>query len=244
MSYALAFVRVLPLPFFGRLALAFAEIVVAGVLVSGSVVLGHDLKEWRAWYWDPQTTHPWAPTPTPPGATAALAVSVAAPVAAASAVAVASSTAPTPRAACDTSMSAVQLAFVRPIAGGADCVFLADRTDGTHVIIETNHLASADLGVVAASRMTAEVATFTPRDWPNPVVVVSAPTRGGGGAVLVFTWADSRAVRELFRAGSIGRVDVAADTSGWPRITMTSGDAGSARMHHYGWNGKSFVEQG
>ena len=65
MTYALTLVRLLPLAFFGRLAVALSEIAVAAVLVSGSVVLGHELNDWRAWYADPGTEHPWAPTPKP-----------------------------------------------------------------------------------------------------------------------------------------------------------------------------------
>ncbi|HEY3217886.1 MAG TPA: hypothetical protein VGK15_02230 [Candidatus Limnocylindria bacterium] len=65
MAKALALMRLLPLPFFGRLTVAFLEIVIAGVVLSGSVVVGHALAEWRAWYGDPATEHPWAPTPQP-----------------------------------------------------------------------------------------------------------------------------------------------------------------------------------
>ena len=63
MPNALALMRFLPLPFFGRLALALLEIVIASLILSGSVVVGHWLGEWRAWYGDPATEHPWAPTP-------------------------------------------------------------------------------------------------------------------------------------------------------------------------------------
>jgi len=55
----------LPLPFVGRLGLAFAEIVLASATLVGSVILGHELKEWRDWYWDPGTARIWAPTPKP-----------------------------------------------------------------------------------------------------------------------------------------------------------------------------------
>jgi hypothetical protein len=60
-----ASVRVLPLPFLGRLATAFVEITLAAVFLSGSVVVGHHLKTWRDWYAAPGITHPWAPTPSP-----------------------------------------------------------------------------------------------------------------------------------------------------------------------------------
>ncbi len=64
----LASVRVLPLPFLGRLATAFVEIALAAVILSGSVVVGHHLKAWRDWYAAPGITHPWAPTPAPSAA--------------------------------------------------------------------------------------------------------------------------------------------------------------------------------
>jgi hypothetical protein len=57
--------RHVPWSFFGRLGLAFAEIVLAASTLVGSVILGHELKEWRAWYADPGTEKPWAPTPKP-----------------------------------------------------------------------------------------------------------------------------------------------------------------------------------
>ena len=55
----------LPLPFVGRLGLAFAEIVLATATLVGSIIVGHELKEWRDWYWDPGTARIWAPTPKP-----------------------------------------------------------------------------------------------------------------------------------------------------------------------------------
>jgi hypothetical protein len=61
----LGILRTFPTAFATRLAIAFVEIVLAVTVLSGSVVLGHDLKEWRAWYYDPATEHPWAPTPRP-----------------------------------------------------------------------------------------------------------------------------------------------------------------------------------
>ena len=54
-----------PWPFVGRLGIAFTEIVLAAAVLVGAVIIGHDLKEWRDWFWDQQTTHPWAPTPRP-----------------------------------------------------------------------------------------------------------------------------------------------------------------------------------
>lgn len=46
-----------------RVAIACAEIALAAAVLIGSVVVGHELREWRAWYGDPGTAHPWAPTP-------------------------------------------------------------------------------------------------------------------------------------------------------------------------------------
>lgn len=42
-----------------------AQVALAGLVLSGAVVLGHELREWREWYADPATAHPWAPTPAP-----------------------------------------------------------------------------------------------------------------------------------------------------------------------------------
>ena len=53
------------LPFTGRLSIALAEIVLASAALVGSVILGHELKEWRDWYWDPSTPRLWEPTPRP-----------------------------------------------------------------------------------------------------------------------------------------------------------------------------------
>jgi hypothetical protein len=52
-------------PFLGRLGIAFAEIVLAAAAIVGSVILGHELREWRDWYWDPSTPRLWEPTPSP-----------------------------------------------------------------------------------------------------------------------------------------------------------------------------------
>ena len=58
-------VRGLPWAFCGRLAMAFVEIVLAVVVLSTSVVVGHELRDWRTWYADTGTAHPWAPTRAP-----------------------------------------------------------------------------------------------------------------------------------------------------------------------------------
>ena len=52
-------------PILGRLSLALAEIVLAAATLAGSVIVGHELKEWRDWFWDPSTARIWAPTPKP-----------------------------------------------------------------------------------------------------------------------------------------------------------------------------------
>ena len=56
-------VRALPWALCGRLTTAFVEIVLAFAVVSTSIVLGHELRDWRTWYAD--TAHPWAPTRAP-----------------------------------------------------------------------------------------------------------------------------------------------------------------------------------
>ena len=61
----IALVRAVPWAFFGRLSLAFVEIALAAVILSTSVVLGHELRDWRTWYSDANTAHPWAPTHVP-----------------------------------------------------------------------------------------------------------------------------------------------------------------------------------
>jgi hypothetical protein len=63
MTTALALVRLLPTALAGRLAIAFVEIAVALTILSGAVIVGHDLAEWRTWW--AGVDHPWAPTPAP-----------------------------------------------------------------------------------------------------------------------------------------------------------------------------------
>lgn len=65
MSNIVTLVRALPWAFFGRLTTAFVEIVLAVVVLSTSVVVGHELRDWRTWYADTGTAHPWAPTRAP-----------------------------------------------------------------------------------------------------------------------------------------------------------------------------------
>ena len=58
-------VRALPWAFAGRLTIAFVEIVLATIILSTSIVLGHEMRDWRTWYSDANTAHPWAPTRAP-----------------------------------------------------------------------------------------------------------------------------------------------------------------------------------
>ncbi len=55
----------LPLAPARRLSVALVDVLFAAAVLSGAVIVGHDLREWRAWYGDPATAHPWAPTPAP-----------------------------------------------------------------------------------------------------------------------------------------------------------------------------------
>jgi hypothetical protein len=59
----IALVRALPWAFSGRLATAFVEIVIAAVILSTSIVMGHELRDWRTFYAD--ANKPWAPTHAP-----------------------------------------------------------------------------------------------------------------------------------------------------------------------------------
>lgn len=63
MSSVVALVGALPWAFFGRVTTALVEIALAAVLLSASVVIGHELRDWRGWYAD--HTKLWAPTPRP-----------------------------------------------------------------------------------------------------------------------------------------------------------------------------------
>ena len=65
MASVIALVRTVPWAFFGRLSMAFVEIALAAVILSTSIVLGHEMRDWRTWYSDANTAHPWAPTRTP-----------------------------------------------------------------------------------------------------------------------------------------------------------------------------------
>ena len=63
MTFLIARVLALPWAFFGRLATAFVEIVIAGVILSTSIVMGHELRDWRTFY--AGANKPWAPTHAP-----------------------------------------------------------------------------------------------------------------------------------------------------------------------------------
>ena len=43
--------------FGARLVTAFVEVTLAAAVISGAIVVGHDLREWRDWY--PNAYHPW-----------------------------------------------------------------------------------------------------------------------------------------------------------------------------------------
>ena len=63
MSTVVTLVRALPWAFLGRLTTAFVEIVIAFAVLSTSVVVGHELRDWRTFY--AEHTKPWAPTHPP-----------------------------------------------------------------------------------------------------------------------------------------------------------------------------------
>jgi len=61
----IALVRAVPWAFFGRLSIAFVEIALAAIILSTSIVLGHEMRDWWTWYSNADTAHPWAPTRAP-----------------------------------------------------------------------------------------------------------------------------------------------------------------------------------
>lgn len=65
MVHALLLARSPAFAFTGRCAVALVEVVLAAAILCGAVVVGHDLRQFRAWYGDPNTTHLWAPAPSP-----------------------------------------------------------------------------------------------------------------------------------------------------------------------------------
>jgi len=46
-----------PMSFLGRLVTACVQLTLAGAVIAGAIVVGHDLREWRDWY--PTAHHPW-----------------------------------------------------------------------------------------------------------------------------------------------------------------------------------------
>ena len=212
MNHAITLVRVLPLAFMGRLGIAFVEITLAAVVVSGSVVLGHDLAAWRAWYWDPSTLRYWAPT--------------AAPIA----------TVP-PAPLCPPSTTDEDLAFAS--SGGVDCVWFAARGDGAHLVVQTAGMAKTDVALVAPRDGLTHLRTFVPVDIPSPVLVVTGTTPDRA-SVFVFTWA-VRGYTELLRASG-QRIEVASGRGGWPAVTVTMPDGHLPRVHTYRWDGARYSE--
>lgn len=53
--------------FLGRLGMALTELAVAGAIIVGAIVVGHDLREWRTWYHGRPDY--FEPPPAAPGAT-------------------------------------------------------------------------------------------------------------------------------------------------------------------------------
>jgi hypothetical protein len=232
MTTALALVRLLPWPFLGRLAAAFVEISVAVVILSGSVVVGHYLGEWRAWYGDPATGHPWSPSAKPSATVAALAMpAVAIPVGI------------TQRSFLCRTSTGERLVLEHPAGNGmSDCVKTVWRADGTHLVIETFTGAVGDFGVIAMPSTVPAMHLFAPSAWSSPVLVMTGAPAANAGMVIVLSW-QGRAPIELFRGGG-QNVDVATDASGWPRITLRSTDGlGHSSISTYVWSGAGFGAQ-
>lgn len=227
MTNAVTLVRLLPWALAGRLATAFVEIAVAVVILSGSVVIGHELRAWRAWYADPATNRPWAPTPVPSQTVAAAAQPVPALVVSVETPRVA----PTPTPLCHLSTSNEMLAFVNPHGTSADCVWFAPRPDGTHLIVGTYGAAPSDLGIVGLSQEAPTLSVYSPSAWNAPVVVTVGTV---SGSVTVFTWQGASVVQLLRMSGRA--VDVAMDVSGWPRVRVTSADGAKT----FAWDGRTF----
>jgi hypothetical protein len=231
MTNALSLVRLLPWPFFGRVAVALCEITAATVILCGSVVVGHFHGEWRAWYSDTGTGHPWAPSAKPPATVAALAMpAVAIPIGI------------TQRSTVCRAINGERLVLEHPAGNGAsDCVKTVSRMDGTHLVIETFTGAVGDFGVIAMPNAAPAMRVFAPSAWSSPVLVITGAPAVNAGMVIVLSW-QGRAPIELFR-GFGQNVDVATDASGWPRITVRSEDLlGHPRTATYAWSGAGFGE--
>lgn len=63
MTSVVLLLRGLPWAFCGRLATAFVEIALAAIILSTSIVMGHELRDWRTFY--AGANKPWAPTHAP-----------------------------------------------------------------------------------------------------------------------------------------------------------------------------------
>ena len=53
----------------GRLALALMELTIAGAVIAGAIFVGHELREWRDWYWAAYFPQLEGPVPSAPEAT-------------------------------------------------------------------------------------------------------------------------------------------------------------------------------
>ena len=237
MSYAVGLVRLLPWAFFGRLAIAFTEITLSVAVVSGSFVVGHELKLWREWFWDPATSHPWAPTARP-SPTALIALPADAPLAGAAPAAVSLPAAIDPAMTCRPLAKDEQLLFINQLALGTDCVRTTRRDDGLHLVVETYPGTAADLGVIAASNESPEVRLFVPTTWSSPVLVIRSKWAGNVGSAVVMTWRSREPTRLLDVLGQ--KVDLGTGMGGWPRLVVTTID-GTRRM--YIWTGSAFSPQ-
>jgi hypothetical protein len=239
-SQALALLRLLPWAFFGRLAIAFTEITLSVFVVSSSVVVGHQLKVWREWFYDPATTHPWAPTPKPslsdvvarPAAVTLVPVSAPAPPA------VWFSSAAIGPATCPVSVPREQILFINKVGVGADCVRIVPREDGPHLVVDTYPNDTTDFGIIATSDQASTVKVFAPTTWPDPVLVIRTTWAGNVGSAIVLTWRSRSPTRLLGVFGQ--KVDVSTGNGGWPRLMVTTID-GTRQM--YVWSGGAFSAQ-
>jgi hypothetical protein len=241
-SLIVSLVRLLPWPFIGRLGLAFMEITLAVFVVASSVVVGHELKAWREWFWHPETSHPWAPTPRPspvdavapqmPSVVAVAPVVTAAPAIPLVGLPVGLGTGATCRPAAPNE----HLVFINKVTSGSDCVRTVERDDGVHLVVDTSPGVSTDFGVIATPRDATFVRVFAPVSWPSPVLVIRTEDLG---SAVVLTWESRSPTKLLGVSGQ--KVDVSVDTAGWPRVMVTAPDGKSRRM--YVWTGSSFSAQ-
>jgi len=240
----IALLGLLPWPFIGRLGIAFTEITLSVVVLASSVIVGHELKAWRDWFWDPVTTHPWAPTPRPssgdvvtrPTETPAP-TPMPIPLGAASALGLPGAVAlPTN---CRPLRANEQLVFTNAVVSGADCVRTSIREDGVHLIVDTYPAMSSDFGVVAVADEVPTLKVFAPVNWPNPVLVIRGTRAGNVGSALVLTWQARSPTQLLGVSGQ--KIDVSTDGGGWPRLMVTPSDGAGRRM--YIWTGSAYSQQ-